>query len=102
VGNLVSSGGGYYRLINVGSGKALDVYGFSTQNGGNVVQWQDLNGHNQQWQFIDNGNGTYDVKNRHSGLLLEVYQASTADGANVVQWQDLNGANQQWRLVQVP
>jgi hypothetical protein len=30
----------------------LDVYNFSTADGGNIVQWADGNGANQQWQLV--------------------------------------------------
>ena len=88
----------WYKLINRHSGKAADVFGWSTANGGDVVQWADLGGANQQWRFVSSGSGWYRLVNRHSGKALEVVGSSTAGGADVVQWSDLGGANQQWRL----
>jgi pectate lyase len=76
----------------------MDVYGWSTADGGDVVQWADLGGANQQWRFVAAGDGYYRLVNRHSGKALDVYGWSTADGGDVVQWADLGGANQQWRL----
>jgi pectate lyase len=94
----VPDAGRWYRLVNVHSGKALETYAWSTADGGDVVQWTDLGGANQQWRFVDAGGGWYRLVNRHSGKALETYAWSTADGADVVQWTDLGGANQQWRL----
>ncbi|MDG4834421.1 family 43 glycosylhydrolase [Solwaraspora sp. WMMD1047] len=88
----------WYMLINRNSGKALDVYNFSTADGGRITQWTRGTGANQQWQFVDSGGGYYRVKSRHSGKVLDVYNFSTADGASIVQWADGNGQNQQFRL----
>jgi len=89
----------WYLLMNRNSGKALDVYNFSTTDGGRITQWTRSGANNQQWQFVDSGGGYYRLKSRHSGKVLDVYNFSTADAASVVQWTDLNGTNQQWRLV---
>ncbi|HET6948821.1 MAG TPA: RICIN domain-containing protein [Acidimicrobiales bacterium] len=88
----------WYTLVNRHSGKAMDVLGFSTADGGDVVQWADLGGANQQWRLASSGDGWYRLINRHSGKALDVFGWSTANGADVVQWADLGGANQQWRL----
>ncbi|GIJ22428.1 RICIN domain-containing protein [Micromonospora lutea] len=88
----------WYVLVNRNSGKALDVYGLATNDGGRISQWTRNDGANQQWQFVDSGGGFYRLRSRHSGKVLDVSNASTADGAAVVQWSDHNGANQQFRL----
>ncbi|MEV0460121.1 non-reducing end alpha-L-arabinofuranosidase family hydrolase [Catellatospora methionotrophica] len=88
----------WYVLVNRNSGKALDVYNFSTADGGRITQWTRGTANNQQWQFVDSGNGYYRLRSRHSGKVLDVYNFSTANGGAVVQWADLNGTNQQWRL----
>ncbi|MEV0136061.1 non-reducing end alpha-L-arabinofuranosidase family hydrolase [Dactylosporangium sp. NPDC050688] len=87
-----------YVLVNRNSGKALDVYNFSTADGARITQWTRTDANNQQWQFVDSGNGYYRLKSKLSSKVLDVYNFSTADGASVVQWPDLNGTNQQWRL----
>ncbi|PZG18625.1 glycoside hydrolase [Micromonospora craterilacus] len=88
----------WYVLVNRNSGKALDVYNFSTADGGRITQWTRGTGANQQWQFVDSGGGYYRIKSRHSGKVLDVYNFSTADGGAIVQWADGNGQNQQFRL----
>ncbi len=79
----------------------LDVYNFSTANGGAIVQWTDGNGTNQQWRLADSAGGYVRLINRNSSKALEVQSASTADGANIVQYDDWGGTNQQWQLVPV-
>ncbi|WP_120321823.1 non-reducing end alpha-L-arabinofuranosidase family hydrolase [Catellatospora citrea] len=88
----------WYILVNRNSGKALDVYNFSTADGGRITQWTRGTGNNQQWQFVDSGSGYYRLKSRHSGKVLDVYNFSTANGGAIVQWADNNSNNQQWRL----
>ncbi|MEU4746944.1 non-reducing end alpha-L-arabinofuranosidase family hydrolase, partial [Actinosynnema sp. NPDC023658] len=54
---LADSDGGYVRLINRNSNKAVEVQGASTADGGNVVQYSDWGGSNQQWQLVRVGGG---------------------------------------------
>ncbi len=49
---VTSLGGGYYKIINVNSGKSLDVQDVSTANGANIQVWDYTGGNNQQWQFV--------------------------------------------------
>ena len=89
----------WYYIVNRNSGKALDVYNFSTSDGGRITQWSRSTANNQQWQFVDSGGGYYRIRSRHSGKVLDVYNWSTANGAAIVQWTDHNGNNQQWSLL---
>ena len=66
----------WYVLVNRNSGKAIDVYNFSTADGGRITQWTRTNANNQQWQFVDSGGGYYRLKSRHSGKVLDVYNLS--------------------------
>ncbi|WP_305853168.1 RICIN domain-containing protein [Streptomyces sp. ICN903] len=88
----------YYQLVSRHSGKAIDVFERSTDNGASVVQWTPGTGYNQQFRFVPSGDGWYRIAARHSGKVLDVEARSTADGANVVQWDDKNGHNQQFRV----
>lgn len=89
-------------MINRNSGKALEIFDYLHDNGGNAVQWTDLNGDNQYWRFVSVGSGYYSLINANSGRALEVFDWSTADGGNVVQWQNYrNNYNQHWRIVDI-
>ncbi|WP_277207194.1 RICIN domain-containing protein [Isoptericola croceus] len=88
----------WYVLVNVHSGKALDVYETSTANGARIGQWTRNDGDWQQWRFLDSGGGDYRLQSRHSGKVVDVSGRSTADGADVVQWTDNNATNQRFRL----
>jgi hypothetical protein len=88
--------GEYYSISARHSGKVLDVYGASQENRGNIVQWEYLNGANQQWRLVELDNGYYKMINRNSGKALEVYNFSQENGGNIVQWDYWGGHNQQW------
>lgn len=87
---------GIYTFVNFGSGKALDVSGWSTTNGGNIQLWSASGGANQQWQVTSLGNGQYRIDSVHSGLSLDVSGVSTSNGANIHQWTYGGGTNQHW------
>jgi pectate lyase len=48
---------GFVKFLNRHSGKALDVWEWSTADGGRIAQFADLNGWNQHWQLIEVGGG---------------------------------------------
>ncbi|MBQ1024866.1 RICIN domain-containing protein [Micromonospora sp. C95] len=54
---LADSAGGYVRFVNRHSNKVLDVWGWSTADGGMISQYQDHDGANQQWQLVTLGGG---------------------------------------------
>jgi len=91
----------YYSIKAVHSGKSIDDYNFSLDNGGNLVQWGSTNNGNQQWFFDYAGDGWFYIRNRHSAKCIDVFNSSTSDGANASQWEVLGGNNQQWRLLPV-
>ena len=92
----------YYVFVNRHSGKAMDVWEWSTVNGGAINQFTRADGANQQFQFLDSGGGFYRLRNRNSGKVVEVFEWSVADGATISQWDDLNAANQQFQVLDSP
>jgi|GEM_PF-483527 len=88
----------WYVIVNANSGKAIDLYNWSTNDGVEFRQWTRTDATNQQFQFVSSGGGYYRMKNRHSGKVVDVWGWSTADGGEVNQYSDLNAANQQWML----
>ncbi|MEV0731356.1 RICIN domain-containing protein [Polymorphospora sp. NPDC050346] len=55
---LADSDGGHVRFVNRHTSKALDVWEWSTADGGIISQYQDLGGWNQQWQLVRVGSGS--------------------------------------------
>ncbi len=91
----------YCSLTAAHSGKAADVFNFSYSDGGNVAQWANAQGVNQQWFFEYVTNGYFYIRSRWSGKYLDVSGGSTLNGANIFQWSGNGGVNQQWRLIPV-
>ena len=94
---------GTYEIKNVGSGLALNVYGGSTTNGAEVIQYPYSNGQNNSlWTFVPTSGGYYQIRNVNSGLVLNVSGASGINGALIFQWsaQSMIPGNDQWMPVQ--
>jgi hypothetical protein len=87
-----------YKLINVNSGKALDVTQSGTVNGANVQIYYDNGTDAQKWRILDIGNSLYKLISIVSDKVLDVNHSVTMDGTNVQIWNDNNSAAQQWRL----
>ncbi len=88
--------GATYVFVNRHSGKAMDVYNWSTAEDAPVNQWARNDLAVQQWQFVDAGGGFYKIRSRHSGKVLDL--PSAADGTRLVQRSDSGAATQQFRL----
>ncbi|HSC86474.1 MAG TPA: RICIN domain-containing protein, partial [Polyangiaceae bacterium] len=95
---VVKDAAGYSELVNVGSGKCMDLTGGSTALGTNIQQWSCSGADYQKWNVSDQGSAQFAVLSKYSGLALDVYEFSTANGARIVQWDYLGGANQKWTL----
>ncbi|WFE41167.1 family 43 glycosylhydrolase [Micromonospora sp. WMMD998] len=85
-----------YVFVNRHSGKAMDLYDWSTAENAPVKQWARNDLAVQQWQFVDAGGGFYKVRSRHSGKVLEL--PGGGDGITLVQSTDRSSATQQFRL----
>jgi hypothetical protein len=100
-----TNGGDYshFTIVAAHSGRVADVFNFSLNAGGNIAQWENVRGVNQQWYLEYVSNGWFHVRSKWSGLYLEVAGASTANGANIRQGNlsALNSIHQQWRLIPI-
>lgn len=90
-----------FRVVNVGSGLALDVAEASTNEGADIVQMPVSESESQVWSLNYNGRGHFRLTNQLSELVLDVPDESTADGIALIQWQDLDGDNQGFRPIDV-
>ncbi|MHC3474465.1 RICIN domain-containing protein [Streptomyces sp. 7R007] len=88
---------GSFSLVNINSGKCMDVRGASASAGEPVIQWPCSGRPNQRWTF--NGSAITSV---NSGLCLDVYGGSSGDDAPLIQWPCGTGKNQQWSLTERP
>jgi len=89
---------GTYKIINVSSGKVLDVSGRRRDNGRNVHQWEDHNAPNQQWRLRNERGAVYRIEAAHSGKVLDVSGGRQDNGRNVHQWEDGRARNQRFKI----
>ncbi len=89
---------GLYRFVNQNSGKSIEIANASTDNGGNVVQYDFFDGLHQQWYVIDQGTGAYSLINAGSLKGMDVWEGSTSAGANIAQWDYWGSDGQKWYI----
>lgn len=95
-----ASSGSYNRLVAKHSGRCMDVYGASRDNGAAIIQWDCHSGDNQAWSLVPAGNDYYKLVAKHSGKCLDVYGASRDNGARLIQWNCHGGDNQLFKREQ--
>jgi hypothetical protein len=83
----------WYAIVNRHSGKAMDLWQWSTADGAPVNQFTRNDLAVQQWQFVPTDNGYYQIRSRHSGKVLEL--ANAGDGADLYQQTAVAGNNRQ-------
>lgn len=89
---------GTYKITAKHSGKALDVYGFSTANGAIVHQWDYFGQTNQKWRVRRQTDGSYRLTAVHSGKVLDAAGAGTANGTRIWQYTWNGSCAQKWRI----
>jgi hypothetical protein len=82
-----------YVFVNRHSGKAMDVYNWSTADNAPINQFTRNNLAVQQWRFVSVGSGYYQVRSVHSGKVMEVPNAN--DGVQLVQNAAASGNTRQ-------
>jgi hypothetical protein len=97
-GGGVTIPNGTYRLINRGSGKALDCRNGGTANLVPIVQNSYTGANSQRWTLTSLGNSEYRLINVASGRSIDVSGGSTADNAALILWDYTGGTNQRFRL----
>lgn len=95
---LVALPAGATEIRNANSNKLLAVSGGSMRNGGNVIQWRDVNQRDASWRIEGPRTGTVKIRNSKSGLYLAVAGGGTRNGTNVIQWRDVKQPDIRWRL----
>ncbi|MGI5176360.1 pectate lyase [Dactylosporangium sp. CA-152071] len=90
--------GTWYNLVNVNSGKVMEVTGASTADGATVTQYSSNGCQCQQFRFESAGTGWWRIIARHSGKAVDLWEWNTADGAEYRQWPISSGYNQQFSV----
>jgi len=88
---------GYYTIMNLNSGKYIDVPGSTTTSGATLDQYRG-NGTNAQYWAITAVGTNYKITNKANGLAITNHGNSTSNGTPITQ-ETYTGANDQlWTL----
>ena len=98
---FVATTGGYYKLLNVASGRALRLQSTSTAGGVLFVQDSNTSGAQAEFKPVDVGSGNYRLVNRYSGQSVKVTANSVIVGATIEQRAADAGCGQKWKLTKV-
>ena len=98
----IEEGSGFYRFVNIGSGKVLDIAGSPLASGSNVEQNEPSDSLSQRWVVSGNDDGTFTIASAFDeSLVLDVWGATARNGANVQAYSS-NGTNaQKFRFVSI-
>jgi hypothetical protein len=91
---ITDQGTGYYKLMNLGSGKYLEMPATGTQ----VIQDQSSTSDAQLWSITNIGPYAYSIINKQSGLALTDHGGSDADGSPITQEAYMSNNTQWWNF----
>lgn len=93
-------GNGYYSIVSVLSGKALELENGGVTNGTNVQQFTENAAENaaQQWMLRSAGQDVFYIINK-KGLFLDAFGGTMADGTNVQGYEGNGTIAQKWVIV---
>ena len=96
-------GSGYYKIIDINSGKSLDVQGNSPVKSANVCIYDYNTGSSEskQWIIKSAGGGWYNIISKGSGLCLDVANGYKTDRTNIQMWTKNDSNAQKWAFVPV-
>lgn len=85
---------GFYQIINVKSGCAMDVNGASRSAGAKLLQYTAGSGENQRFMLVAQDNGSYKIISKNSMLPIE------ASAGEVKQNDERGSSVQEWDIVE--
>ena len=92
---LKYDGDGYYKIINVYSGKALDVQNGGKTKGTNVWQYTENDTDAQKWKIVEK-DGYYNIVSKLNNLALDIDNASIQCKTNVQVYTNKNTESQRF------
>lgn len=94
-------GDGYYKIIAVYSGRALDVYQEDSYDGARVQQYNWHNSDGQKWIIKSIGNGQYSIISKCNNLYLDIPRTSTTIGTEAQCYSGNGSSAQKFVLTKV-
>ncbi len=91
---------GYFTISPV-SNYALEVKGWSTQDGAGILLAEEKDSWNQHWKISDVKPGILSITSRFNDKALDLIGLNTHNSTPVRLWTYWGGENQQWQFVPV-
>ena len=99
---MIKKFGHSYKIINVNSGKALQVLSKKASNGRNVGQMTRKDIKSQAWHFVKNDDGSFTIVSAiNENFALDLSGGKTENGANIRLYGRNKTGSQKWILKKV-
>lgn len=95
---FTSTGGGYYKITNVNSGKVMDARYAEAANGTIIQQYSDNNTASQRWLLLRNLDDTYTFVSALGGYVVDLDCGVAENGRRIDLWSAHNSISQKWHL----
>lgn len=92
--NIRYLGNGFYQILNINSGKSLDVENSGQTNGTNVLQWEYKGSTNQLWIIRKNSDDSFTILSQVNNLAMDI----NWDTRNIQMWEDSGDINKKFNL----
>ena len=89
----------YFYIKTANNKMSLDLLNNSLKDNANIICYDFVGGHNQQWFLEYAEDGWFYIRSRQSSLCLEVVNGRTTNGANIQQRAKDGSDQQQWRFI---
>lgn len=89
---------GYVTFINVGSNKAIDVYGNIVKNHGNVDQYTENDSLGQKWIVVKDNMGYKIISALNKNFVLDLSGGIINNGGNIQIYQSNDTIAQRWKF----
>lgn len=99
--NIVYDGNGYYSIIAIHSGKAVDVDNGGKANSTNVQQYEYNGTNSQKWAIKDTGDRTYNIISKLDSMYLDIANGTVQNGSNVQIYEGNGTSAQKFKLIKV-
>ncbi|MFF5290286.1 family 43 glycosylhydrolase [Paractinoplanes globisporus] len=94
---LVAGSSDTYTITTPSGANCIDVYGVSTADNAQIIQWPCNGQNNQRFQLRPVGTGTYNLAAVHSGKCIAPAGDSAAANTGLVQLPCTTAASRVWR-----
>ena len=98
---ITTDSDGYSTIINVNSGKALDVDNGTVADDKQLQQWEPNGSKAQKWKIIEVEGGYKIASAVNESYVIDLYCGSTVDGTAIQLYHDLNNNPQTWTFTKV-